>query len=153
MSSPGSWTRQRNPRWNGGVTESRHGYRLRLCLGHPHANRGGSVPEHRLIVEWVIGHTLAQKNEVHHVNEQRADNSPGNLVACEDRAYHRLLHQRGAAVRAGYPAFYCRCLYCKYHDNPANMVPYGRRGGWHFMHRSCHAAYELARYHRAKAQA
>ena len=39
---------------------------------------------HRLVVERAIGRKLGDKHEVHHVNEDKADYSNTNLVACED---------------------------------------------------------------------
>jgi DNA-directed RNA polymerase sigma subunit (sigma70/sigma32) len=36
---------------------------------------------------------------VHHVNGDRSDNRPANLVICEDQSYHQLLHQRADPQR------------------------------------------------------
>jgi hypothetical protein len=38
---------------------------------------------------------------VHHVDECKSNNAPSNLVACQDTAYHFLLHVRTRTVRAG----------------------------------------------------
>ena len=144
----GSWRGKANPRWNGGIVDQA-GYRLRLCVGHPYANSQGYVREHRLIAEWILGRPLKPHNQVHHVNLKRSDNSPGNLVVCENQEYHYLLHQRARAVKAGYPAFYRRCPYCKLYDDPSNLQGHVRRPA----HRACHASYELARYHAQKTEA
>lgn len=79
-----------HPRFKGGRVANT-GYRMR---------RVGQL-EHRVIVEKLLGRALPSRVEVHHVNEIRSDNSRGNLVVCENRAYHMLLHARARVLRAG----------------------------------------------------
>src|SRR5439155_2061847 len=57
--------------------------------------------EHVRIAETVLGKTLPSGAEVHHVNEDGLDNRHENLVICENRHYHRLLHVRQRIVDAG----------------------------------------------------
>ncbi len=80
-----------NGNWRGGKTSS-HGYVFILKLNHSKANRHGYVREHILIAEKVLGKLLPDAAIVHHVNEDVSDNRKENLVICEDRAYHNLLH-------------------------------------------------------------
>jgi hypothetical protein len=61
---------------------------------HPRANTRGYVYEHILVAESVLGHSLPAGAVVHHVDGNKHNNAPGNLVICEDDAYHRLLHTR-----------------------------------------------------------
>ena len=61
---------------------------------------GRHTKEHVAIVEQVIGKKLPSGSEVHHGNLIRHDNRNANLVLCEDRTYHRLLHRRTHALRA-----------------------------------------------------
>ena len=63
--------------------------------------RDTSVYESRHIVEQVLERQLPSTVEVHHVDANRTNNAHTNLVACQDRAYHRLLHRRTIVVRAG----------------------------------------------------
>lgn len=56
---------------------------------------GVQLFEHRYLAEKALGKSLPEGAEVHHMNEDKADNkSPLNLIICPDRAYHKLLEQR-----------------------------------------------------------
>lgn len=66
---------------------------------HPRADSEGYVFEHILFAEKAFGGPLPHGTEVHHFNEIKSDNSPGNLVLCHDRAYHFLLHKRMRRLR------------------------------------------------------
>ena len=71
------------------------GYRQVVCPDR------GIIEEHVAIAESVLGHRLPDGAEIHHVDGNRLNNSRGNLVICQDRSYHRLLHARAKVVRAG----------------------------------------------------
>ena len=70
------------------------GYYYEVCHGHPRSMSDGLVAQHFLVVEKVIGHYLPYPATVHHINEVKTDNRPGNLVVCQDERYHQLLHAR-----------------------------------------------------------
>jgi hypothetical protein len=59
------------------------------------------VHVHVLTAEKALGKRLPLGAEVHHVNSDRTDASAGNLVICQDHAYHMLLHVRTRVLRAG----------------------------------------------------
>ncbi len=89
---------------NGGRTVSLYGY---VCINlgrgtdHPRAAKTGRVYEHILVAERALGYFLREPHQVHHVNEDRSDNRPCNLVICEDQSYHFILHIRQRIVNAG----------------------------------------------------
>jgi len=142
-----------NPNWRGGRSVT-SGYVQVRMPEHERANRTtGYVLEHVLIAERALGHPLPPKAEVHHVDEDRTNNSPTNLVICEDHAYHFLLHRRARALAACGNANALRCGYCHSYANQGDITPIRKDGnvigGYH---RSCHAKYETRRRARAEAR-
>lgn len=69
--------------------------------GHHRADALGHVCEHVVIAETALGKALPPSAEVHHVDEDVKNNSRSNLVICQDKAFHKLLHVRARIVRAG----------------------------------------------------
>jgi hypothetical protein len=112
--------------WKGGRTHDKKGYILVLVHGHPRANPNGYVFEHILVAEKALGKPLPPGAIPHHANENKADNSSGNLVICQDENYHRLLHKRKRALKACGHANWKKCRRCKKWDDPINFNEYGR---------------------------
>jgi hypothetical protein len=83
----------RNPNWRGGRTVASNGYVLvRVGVGHPLADVRGYAYEHRLVAEAKLGRALLPSEQVHHVDGNKQNNDPGNLVVVtqtEHRAEHR----------------------------------------------------------------
>lgn len=68
-----------------------HGYVLVWEPEHHNAKvMKGWVYEHRLIAERAIGRALTSKDEVHHINRDKADNRPENLSVLDGET-HALL--------------------------------------------------------------
>ena len=113
-------------RWHGGRKQESHGYVTVLMRDHPRA-MSGYLYEHVAVAEKALGKYLKDGVEVHHVNQRRADNRHENLVICENRSYHRLLHIRTKAYRASGHADYRKCQFCQQWDHPSQLA----------YHRSC----------------
>lgn len=93
-----------------GVTSDKF-YAYRYVVDHP---RGLQVGVHVLVAEQVLGKYLPPNAVVHHVNGNKRDNRPANLVICQDKAYHNFLHML-MRVRAagGNPHTERVCCTCK----------------------------------------
>lgn len=66
--------------WKGGRhIDKRTGYVLVWNSTHPNRSRKNYIPEHRLVMSEKIGRPLLRTEQVHHLNGNRADNSPRNL--------------------------------------------------------------------------
>lgn len=78
-----------------------------------HVN-GVHLWEHQVVAEKALGHPLPPKAHIHHVDGNPRNNTPSNLVICQDAAYHKLLHRRARIVKmGGNPNTQAWCGYCK----------------------------------------
>lgn len=108
----------------------------------------GTEYEHIRVAERALGRPLPCGAEVHHVDGDSRNNEPRNLVICQDRAYHKLLHVR-ARVRAagGDPNAQRICSTCK---QLRKFSEFNRRSGnvgtgLQSACRSCGRARDMAR--------
>ena len=69
--------------------------------------------EHVVLCEADLGRPLPPKAEVHHFDGNPHNNAPGNLVICQDRAYHFLLEARTRRLREFGTLDFKRCRSCK----------------------------------------
>ena len=67
-----------------------------------------------------LGKPLPKGAEVHHVDEIRTNNDCNNLVICEDKFYHRLLHLRMKAYKATGDPHKRTCNFCNKWDDLSN---------------------------------
>lgn len=75
-----------NHRWKGG-RYLREGYVMLLRPQHPRADGKGYIPEHQIVWEETHGVPLEPGQVVHHINGERADNRPENLVMLTHRQH------------------------------------------------------------------
>lgn len=93
--------------------------------------------EHVQVVERVLGKPLPPKAVVHHIDENRSNNHPANLVICPDHAYHALIHRRMRALAECGHAHWRKCWICKKYDDPKNLAIPKREDKGCIQHLSC----------------
>jgi len=129
--------------WKGGKRQNDRGYVFCLDRNHLRSGSNNYVRECILVAEKVIGKPLPPEAVVHHTNEDKSDNRPTNLVICQNRAYHQLLHRRKRALDACGNADWLKCGYCGKYDNPKNMAVYPKESTKY--HRECSRRYMIER--------
>jgi hypothetical protein len=78
---------ERHPLWKGGFSINQ-GYKVMESI----YTNGQKVPEHRKILEQKIGRKLKKNEVTHHINRNKLDNRPENLMVmtrAEHINYHR----------------------------------------------------------------
>lgn len=84
---------EKSVHWMGGRIY-RLGYISIYRPEHPNCNRQGYVPEHRLVVEGVIGRILSKVEVVHHIDKDKTNNSPSNLMLFKNDSEHQKYHAK-----------------------------------------------------------
>jgi len=77
--------------WKGGKRITTHGYIEVYCPNHPHASKRKTVYEHQLIAEQKIGRYLKPGEVVHHIDLNKHNNSPNNIIVLTN-SQHTKLH-------------------------------------------------------------
>lgn len=105
------------------------------------------VQEHILIVETVLGRSLPNGVEIHHVDSNGRNNKNANLVVCPNAAYHHLLHKRTRALEACGNANFLKCWICKRWDDPSRItIRSSNYIGTTSVHKSCEKERSATRY-------
>ena len=68
------------------------GYPVIYMPSLPRAKGNGYVKEHILVAEKCLGRSLTDGEVVHHINENKTDNSPENLVVFQSHGEHMKHH-------------------------------------------------------------
>lgn len=79
-----------NPSEYGGHIKERSGYAYIYSPTHPNCSKDGYVMEHRLVMESVLGRYLTDEEVVHHINGNKKDNRPENLMVMTPSDHMRL---------------------------------------------------------------
>ena len=117
--------------WRGGVHIDHRGYVRIHKPEHPRSHNGYLL-EHIIVAEKTLGKFLPKGVVVHHIDENKTNNTPSNLVICQNDSYHKLLHRRMKALKASGHASWVRCEYCGIHDDPNKLYLRNNRNiGYH----------------------
>lgn len=102
----------------------------RICVhGHPRANEHGIVAEHIIVAEKKLGRPIKEEEAVHHIDGNKLNNSPDNLMVFATKAEHALFHHGGIAYKKG-DVWICKRLRMKAiceHCGKVFYLPYGRK--------------------------
>jgi hypothetical protein len=80
--------------WRGGRSMTPAGYILVKLPTHPRADINGYVFEHIVVLEHKLGRFLSGNEDTHHINGDKSDNRPENLI-CLTKSQHHHLHTNG----------------------------------------------------------
>lgn len=104
---------------------------------------GKRLLAHIVSAEKAIGKPLPAGAVVHHADGNKLNNKNSNLVICQNRAYHNILHARmRAAEETGNPNMVLCCI-CRAWGTIDEM--YKHKKSYSFRHRVCHATAEAKR--------
>jgi hypothetical protein len=67
-----------------------NGYILVYAPDNPNSDKHGFILEHRLVMESVIGRPLTKDEYVHHINGNKSDNRPENLMITNMREHAKI---------------------------------------------------------------
>ena len=80
--------------YKGGKRISKDGYvLLRGMQSHPLANKSGYVYEHRFVASFKYGLTAVINGIIHHIDHNKLNNSPENLMLLSNNSKHCVLHR------------------------------------------------------------
>ena len=75
-----------------GEAKYHKGYRVIYNPGHLHARQNGYVYEHILVMENKLGRSLLKDEVVHHIDGNKLNNSPDNLMVFANNTEHMKHH-------------------------------------------------------------
>jgi len=89
-----------------------NGYQYLRMPSHPNCTQSGYVAAHRHVAEMMLGRYLLPDEDVHHIDEDKTNNRPDNLIVLS-HATHMRLHRLGMDrfISAGWE-------FLRLHENP-----------------------------------
>ena len=113
-------------------------------------NGRNSIGRHRLTVYEATGKFYKHPIVIHHIDENKENNSNTNLVVCPDQAYHLHIHYRQSVLDDGYhPDVHNKCTDCeeyKLHEDFSKNKT--RASGLNNICKSCASTRNRERYKR-----
>lgn len=107
----------------------------------------GDRREHRSIAEKSLGESIQKGSCVHHLDENRLNNDPSNLIICNSIGSHTTLHRKKRALKECGHEDWRKCPFCKEYDDPENMsIGHSGKGSTFFFHSGCHNKYRRERW-------
>lgn len=107
---------------------------------------GAPIRTHIHVVEHALGKPIPAGAEVHHIDRDKRNFAPANLVLCEDHAYHGLLHRRERALEGCGNPNWRICKFCRQYDAPENLQIDEKKSSCN--HAACKTAYRKEYYSR-----
>ena len=83
-----------SPLWKGGRKYSTDGYVQIFSPLHPAAKTRPYVFEHRIVMEEKLGRFLKQIERVHHIDGNKKNNAPENLMLFPNETEHKKFHHK-----------------------------------------------------------
>lgn len=97
------------------------------------ARSGMNIYWHKVVAENMIGKPLEKRNIVHHIDGDRLNNLPWNLMICRDRKLHNNIHRMQKAHEATGDLYLRQCDRCGVYGNPTKM----KYNNQSYIHREC----------------
>ena len=76
--------------WKGGRRIKSNGYVELYMTSHPKANKRKCIYEHQYVAEQMIGRLLKDNEVVHHIDRNKSNNDPSNLVIMTKQEHSQL---------------------------------------------------------------
>jgi hypothetical protein len=74
-------------------------YKSISMKGHPRADKNGMVLKHIVVAEKKIGRQISCEEVVHHIDGNKRNNNPDNLMVFASKEDHALFHHGGIAYK------------------------------------------------------
>jgi hypothetical protein len=114
-----------------------NGYVLIYKPEHLRSNKNGYVFEHILVMERILNRSLLPGETTHHIDENKGNNEPGNLILFSTPGSHISYHNRLQAFKMCGYWDWLRCPICKQYDDPQNISIYNKGGYISGRHSNC----------------
>lgn len=85
---------ENNPAYKGGKYFDSSGYVVVYMPNHPNCGVKKTVLEHRFVMECKIGRYLTDEEVVHHIDFNKSNNNPDNLMLFPNQSRHILFHKQ-----------------------------------------------------------